>query len=112
MGNLEPMVLFRRWAVLAVAVFALDWLLGALIVAGILSSWIFALANPPFGLVYVWLHSHWTGTQTNIGGHVISDELALLDLPLTAILQAGLYAFAWCWIELRRQAKRERTTYS
>jgi hypothetical protein len=102
MGNIEPIVLFRRWAVLAVVVFAVDWLLGALIVTGVLWQWTFAIANPPFGLVHVWLHSHWTGTQTNIGGHVISDELALLELPVTAILQSGLYAFAWCWIQARR----------
>jgi hypothetical protein len=100
---MDPIVLIRRWAILALVVFAFDWVLGALIVAGVLWEWTFALLNPPFGLLYTWMGSYWTGTQTNIGGHVLSDELGLLVVPMVAVFQAGLYAVLWCFIELRRQ---------
>jgi hypothetical protein len=102
-GAIEPGVLFRRWAILAVIVFAIDWVVCGLIVAGVLWKWTFPLLNFPFGLVYTCMASHWTGTQLNIHGHVISDELDLLVMPLVAVFQAGLYAALWCFIERRRQ---------
>ena len=105
MREIEPIVLFRRWAALAMGVAALNWMLGALIVAGVLWVWIYAIANPPFGLAYVWFHTHWTGVQTNIGGHVISDELGFIEFAVTVILQSGLFAFVWCWIEAGKKAR-------
>jgi hypothetical protein len=83
------MILVAR---IAAALFVIDWILGALIVARVLPWWTFPVVNLPFGFIYTWLESDWTGSSYVVNGRFVSDSVAMLTLPATVLPQAMLYA--------------------
>ncbi len=58
----------KRYALIVLAMLAIDWTLGALRVSGVLPSWSFLVLNFPFGLPFVWLEAHWAGTHYSVAG--------------------------------------------
>jgi hypothetical protein len=95
-----------RFAVLAVLVFVMDWVLAGLILEGIARPWSFVAANPPFGLLYLWFESHWTGTQYLFNGRPVSDGAALLIVPVIALLQAMCYLPVWSAVSRTIRGRR------
>ena len=92
----------RRFLAISVALFFADWILASLTVARLLPKWSFAVANPPFGVLYTWFESHWTGTQYLFSGKPVGDGASLLIMPLVVVLQAAMYAVLWSSIRRRR----------
>ena len=100
----------RRFLAIGVVLFLADWILASLTVARVLPKWGFAVANPPFGVLYTWFESHWTGTQYLFSGKPVGDGVALLILPLIAGLQAAMYAGIWCLASRRRGSRNGMQT--
>ena len=96
-------LMIRRFAAIAMALFVIDWVVGAMIVGGVLPGWAFVVVNPPFGLLDRWFESHWTGTQYLFSGRPVGDGVALLVMPLVAGLQAALFVGLWTMLGSRRR---------
>ena len=77
------------------AVIVMDWILGMLIVRAILPSWLFVLANFPFGFIYTWTEAHWVGTHYEIGGRLIGENVINIAQLGAVVLQAFLYYGMW-----------------
>lgn len=94
------------WFVLAML--AVDWILGAAQAAHVIPLWTFLAANIPFGLPYVWLESHWTGTAYDVGGYTVSDTMSLAVFFFTVIAQGWLYAVCFQhWQKMRSRKMAE-----
>ncbi len=89
----------KRFFCIGAAMLFIDWLLGWGCAADILPSWLFFLANIPFGAAYVWMESHWTGANYEIliWGHRFSDLDSLALWAAVVFLQTGVYYFLLRW---------------
>ena len=76
---------------IAGALLAVDWFMGAAQAAGIIPLWSFLAVNFPFGMIYVWYESHWSGSQYLLSNHVISDFWPLLFFFIVVFTQAWIY---------------------
>jgi hypothetical protein len=92
---INPPLLIRRFISIAMPLFVADWVLAAMTMERVLPKWALVLANPPFGALYWWFESHWTGSQYVFYGRPVSDGVALLVMPTVVVLQAALYAALW-----------------
>jgi hypothetical protein len=80
---------------IVMAVFAMEWMMGMLIVRGILPPWLYVLANFPFGFIYTWTEAHWVATHYEIGRRLV-DELVINLAQLGGVAaQALLYYGVW-----------------
>ncbi len=82
---------FKRYLVIATAMLALDWTLGALQTAHIIPLWSFLLLNFPFGLPFVWLESHWASTHYEFAGQYFGEYWSFAALFFAIFAQAWLY---------------------
>lgn len=95
----------KRYILFLSVVLAVDWVLGALQIAHIIPMWVFLVLNIPFGLPFVWLESHWTGTQYLLGaGQSVSDGWSLVIWFCGVLAQAWLYSVLYGWWRARRLA--------
>jgi len=95
----------RHLAVIGVAVLILDWILGALCASGPLPHWVFLLFNIPFGSLYVWMESSWTGTHYEMLGCTFGDLGSGVVFLLTVMAQSLCYFAFYEW--LRKKCGRE-----
>jgi hypothetical protein len=85
--------MIRRYLLIAAAMLAVDWVVGALAAAHVVPLWSFLLLNFPFGLPFVWLETHWAGTRYSLGeGQSISEAWSFVALFFSAFAQAWLYS--------------------
>ena len=93
----------KRYILLALAMLAVDWTLGALQAAHVIPLGSFLVFNFPFGLPFVWLESHWAATRYTLGeGQSINEVWSFLALFFSVFAQAGLYSFLLgCWLRNR-----------
>ena len=82
---------FKRYTLIALAMLAIDWALGALHVAGAVPLWLFLVLNFPFGLPFIWLESHWAGTYYSIAGQGVNDMWSFAAFFFSVFAQAWLY---------------------
>lgn len=62
----------------------------------------FLAANFPFGAVYVWFESHWTGNQYRIGNQVISEAWPFWTFFPIVFAQAWAYYWLFSfWLRMR-----------
>ncbi len=95
----------KRYLLFLPVMLAVDWVLGALHVAHIIPLWAFLVFNLPFGLPFVWLESHWTGTQYLLGaGQTVGDGWSLVIWSCGVLAQAWLYSVLYGWWRSRRPA--------
>lgn len=87
---------------MVVGLLVLDWVLGALITSGALPSWLYLLANLPFGIVYVWTEAHWVGTYYEIGGRIVQESVIAAAQLAAVGVQAVLYFGLWLLWKQRR----------
>ena len=73
----------------------IDWILGVCIVQRILPNWVYLLANMPFGGIYVWTESQWTGNQYQILGRAVNESWISLAQLLAVGAQALVYFGIW-----------------
>lgn len=102
-------------AVIAVGLTGLDWGLGMLIVRGVLPAWLMAVANLPFGLVYVWTEAQWAGGNYVFDGRVVGEDLVMAAQCLALGAQVLVYYGAWLvwqWFRQKRAAADERPAAS
>ena len=93
----------KTYCLIALAMLALDWALGAAHARGMAPLWRFAALNFPFGLPFVWLESHWVGVRYSVAGRTV-NELWSFGLFFFAVLgQAGMYYFLFRWWRARRR---------
>ncbi len=93
----------KRYLLFLPVMLAVDWVLGALHVAHIIPLWVFLVFNLPFGLPFVWLESHWTGTQYLLGaGQTVGDGWSLVIWCCGVLAQAWLYSVLYGWWRSRR----------
>ncbi|MHB9030358.1 MAG: hypothetical protein ACYC9O_16455 [Candidatus Latescibacterota bacterium] len=64
---------WRYLGMIGITVLILDWIVGAMCTAGALPQWVFLLLNIPFGAIYVFMESSWTGTHYQIFGQIVGD---------------------------------------
>jgi hypothetical protein len=81
----------KRYLKIAAILLLEDWALGAAQAGGLMPLWTFLAANFPFGAIYVWFESHWTGTQYRIGNQAVSELWPLLCFFPIVLAQAWLY---------------------
>ena len=70
-----------------------DWALGAAQANHVIPLWTFLAANFPFGAIYVWFESHWTGAQYRIGDQPVSEAWPLFLFFPIVVAQAFVYYF-------------------
>ena len=76
----------------------IDWILGALCASGIIPSWVYLVANFPFGGLYVWMESSWVGTHYVMLGWNVGDFGSLVIFGITVLGQACVYCILWRWL--------------
>jgi hypothetical protein len=94
----------RPFAIIGAGVFLFDWFLGVMCAWGIFPLWVFFIFNIPFGAVYVWMESSWTGNQYRMLG-LSFTEFGSLVVFLVVVLGQSLVYFAllqW-WKKIRRK---------
>ena len=91
------------YAVIVVATLVVDWSLGMLCASGVAPLWTFLVANFPFGGVYVWMESSWSGTHYVMLGETVGDVGSLIIWAAVAFAQAGLYCVLWHLFTARKQ---------
>jgi hypothetical protein len=95
----------KRYLTICGVLLIVDWALGAAQANHIVPLWTFLAANFPFGAIYVWFESHWTGTQYRIGDQVISELWPLVLFFPIVLAQAWVYYFlAGVWLRRRSNA--------
>jgi hypothetical protein len=99
----------RRFAIVAAVVLVFDWVLAAMTVERVVPKWVFAAANPPFGILYTWFESHWNCTSYVFAGAFVSDGVGLLVMPVVALLQTGLYCAILVHVREWSTRKAERS---
>lgn len=82
----------KRYALFALAMLTIDWVLGVMHVTGVLPIWTFLIFNFPFGLGSVWIESHWAGTHYAFGGQNLNETWSLAAFFFAVFAQAWLYA--------------------
>ena len=93
----------KRYLKICGALLIVDWALGAAQAAHVVPPWTFLAANFPFGGVYVWFESHWTGNQYRLGDQVLSEAWPLFLFFLIVLAQAWVYYLLFS-LWLRRRA--------
>ena len=96
----------KRYALIALAMLAADWALGALHVAGAVPLWSFLALNFPFGLPFVWLESHWAGTHYAVAGENVNEMWSFAAFFFSVFAQAWLYS----WLLGKRQRRSHAMT--
>ena len=94
----------KRYILIALAMLAVDWTLGALQAAHVIPLGAFLVFNFPFGLPFVWLESHWAATRYTLGeGQSISEVWSFIALFFSVFAQAGLYSLLFGrWLRSRQ----------
>jgi hypothetical protein len=83
------------YAGIVVATLVVDWGLGMLCASGVAPLWTFLVANSPFGAVYVWMESSWSGTHYVMLGQRAGDIGSLIIWAAVALAQGSLYCVLW-----------------
>jgi hypothetical protein len=81
----------KQYLKIVAVLLLVDWVLGAAHANHLVPPWTFLLANFPFGAIFVWLESHWTGNQYRIGDQVVSEMWPFVSFFATVFAQAWLY---------------------
>jgi len=92
----------KRYMLFASAMLVVDWVLGALQAAHVISIWSFLVFNFPFGLPFVWLESHWAGTHYEVGGQSINETWFFVTLFFAVFTQALFYSALFGYWQRKR----------
>jgi hypothetical protein len=73
----------------------IDWILGVLIVQGMIPHWVYLPANIPFGVIYVWTEAQWVGDHYQLLGRAVNDIWVNIAQFSAIGFQALVYYGIW-----------------
>jgi hypothetical protein len=87
----------RHLAVIGIAMLVLDWIMGVMCASGTMPHWVFLLFNLPFGALYVWMESSWTGTHYELLGFTFGDIGSGVVFLFVVMAQSFCYTAIYEW---------------
>jgi hypothetical protein len=94
----------KRYLKIAATLLVVDWFLGVAQASGMVPLWTFLAVNFPFGAIYVWFESHWTGTQYLVGGQPIPELWPFWCFFPIVLAQAWVYYLVFDLWQKKRAA--------